>query len=86
MRTAFFLVKNRRFNMPYSMVGLKEIKNEECSICLSSLDENTVKLDCCTHMYHENCIRDSLKINRLCPLCRKNVDNIDDINDCCVCS
>lgn len=84
MRTAFFLVKNRRFDMPYSVVGIKYINEEDCSICLSLLDENTVELDCCGHMYHEKCIKDSLKVSRLCPLCRRNVDNIE--SDCCVCS
>jgi hypothetical protein len=81
MKTAFFLIKNRRFDMPYSSVKTKY--REECSICLSSLEENIVELDCCGHMYHEKCIRDSLRVSRLCPLCRRNVDNIE--NDCCVC-
>lgn len=83
IRTAFFIVKNRRFDIPYSYIcrDIKDIIKDECCICLCQLDDNTVELDCCGHMFHEKCIRESLKINRLCPLCRRNVD---DIKDCCI--
>lgn len=82
MKTAFFIVNNIKENKPYTYYKKENKENSECSICLSLLDMNLVKLDCCDHIYHEECIRNSLKVSRLCPLCRRNVDNIE---NCCVC-
>lgn len=85
LKTTFFLIKNRRFDMPYSYVSYFECESIECSICLDKLDKkNTVSLDNCNHMYHDKCIREWLKKSRLCPLCRSNVD-ISEISSECKC-
>nr|QBK87194.1 MAG: putative RING finger E3 ubiquitin ligase [Marseillevirus LCMAC201] len=42
---------------------------EDCSICLSCLDNNIYALKC-THEYHKKCISKWLKDHDTCPLCR----------------
>ena len=42
---------------------------ENCCVCLEHIEENAKKL-VCSHTFHENCIRQWLKIKRNCPLCR----------------
>ena len=80
----FFLIRNRRFDMPYYITNSENSENSECSICLEKLDSNCVSLYSCEHIYHESCIREWLKKNRICPLCRCSVD---DMNECgmCIC-
>tara|TARA_B100000745_G_scaffold294334_1_gene237217 strand:+ start:1656 stop:1925 length:270 start_codon:yes stop_codon:yes gene_type:complete len=42
----------------------------ECVICLENMINNeTVTLTECFHMYHKKCIDDWLKISNICPLC-----------------
>jgi len=46
-----------------------------CSICLEILEEdnNLAKCPNCKNAFHDNCIKNWLKINRTCALCRNNV-------------
>ncbi len=77
-KTTFYIIKNRRYDVPYHFINLdEEVKKLECSVCLEYYNENTVKLYVCGHIYHEKCIRNSLKMSRLCPLCRTNVDEVN---------
>lgn len=78
-KTTFYVIKNRRFDMPYYIFNTKDIQLE-CSICLEKMekDNDIVALDICDHIYHEKCIREWLSKSRICPLCRSNVDD----NDC----
>lgn len=71
---------------PYYLVPSYEVKNEECSICLSLFSEKKcVEMKRCNHMYHQDCIEQSLKRNQFCPLCRKDVyENDSTIKDCCI--
>ncbi len=46
--------------------------NDECSICLESLDNGTISiLSTCCHKYHEKCINEwfNLKSIKKCPEC-----------------
>jgi hypothetical protein len=47
---------------------------DECPVCLEKYNENEelIELDC-HHYYHEKCIKDWLKKNRNCPICREGV-------------
>ena len=45
-----------------------------CSICQEK-QLNTIKIDC-NHHFCEECIKEYLKINRQCPICRNKIDNI----------
>ena len=53
--------------------------SENCSICLSNLSKDKLKLDC-GHTFHEACISEyfitCIKNNQdaTCPLCRKVID------------
>jgi hypothetical protein len=81
----FYIIKNKRFDIPYSHkkdISYNGSECNECSICLEKMIYDVVEIDNCKHTFHEKCIRESLKINRLCPLCRKNVD---ETNCGCVC-
>ena len=51
---------------------------EICSICLENLkykNKNLAKLCTCSHIFHTDCIEESLKkCGEICPLCRKGVN------------
>lgn len=49
---------------------------EECSICYNDEKENEVIL-CCGHSFCEECIKSWEKINKTCPLCRKDIKKIN---------
>lgn len=44
---------------------------EDCVICQENMEENIVKLNNCSHKFHENCIVDWLIRKRDCPICRE---------------
>ena len=49
----------------------EEYINDECSICLDKFQKkNIVNRLPCRHIFHYNCLRDWLKDNNTCPLCR----------------
>lgn len=44
---------------------------EECSICLEKFKKKEKKIIIkCSHEFHKNCIKEWLKNNNTCPLCR----------------
>ena len=49
-----------------------------CSVCIDNFDtteKDVVKLKNCNHIFHKECIDKWIKINRTCPVCRKDVVN-----------
>lgn len=44
-------------------------KKMECAICLSNSPKNMRMLRC-KHSFHNNCIKEWMKKEPLCPLCR----------------
>ena len=48
--------------------------DEECSICFEKLKGscNLVKLKLCPHVFHQECLREALRFDPKCPVCRKN--------------
>lgn len=46
-----------------------------CGVCLSEYEmgESLKILPLCSHYFHQNCIEKWLSINKVCPICRKNV-------------
>ena len=83
-KTAFFIIANKNKD-PYEDYERYE-NNAECSICLDNLDslKKCIKLKVCNHIFHEVCIKEYFLFKRICPLCRKDVDN-NDISSC-ICS
>ena len=63
---------------------LPEVKCQEtgkaCSICLTDfeLDETCLQLPKCGHLFHGECVKTWLKINKVCPTCRKDVEDEND--------
>lgn len=53
----------------------------ECSICLESLKELTVKEMPCKHRFHGDCLDKWLGIQGSCPLCRFQMDSETKSND-----
>ena len=50
---------------------------EECVICAEQYVENepVIYLNCGNqHIFHETCIKNWLKINAVCPMCRKPIE------------
>jgi len=56
----------------YATIDSEGGVDEDCTICLEKMEETVVKLNNCSHMYHEGCILDWLVRKRECPLCRQN--------------
>lgn len=49
---------------------------EQCVICrVEYEEEDTILTLPCKHRYHSDCIKDWLKINKICPVCSKEVSN-----------
>ena len=49
-------------------------KNQECSICLSKVNKPVCKTSC-GHTFHITCLKEWLKTNVTCPLCRKTLND-----------
>lgn len=45
----------------------------DCVICLDTKSDISVK--CCKSNYHTTCLEKWLKINNICPICRKHIKN-----------
>ena len=58
----------------YLMNNQIEGGTEECSICLSPLNESISVILPCNHKYHSECIIDWFKKEVNCPLCRCDID------------
>jgi len=58
------------------------ISTTQCSICFEEYTENQKisKLPC-GHFYHQYCIEKWLKRSRLCPYCRQEISNANDLHD-----
>lgn len=54
------------------------INNQECSICVEPLNNDTAIKLTCNHMFHKRCLEEWLKKgkNKDCPLCRMKVIDI----------
>lgn len=63
-----------------TLARLPEIKCAEtgkaCSICLTDfeLNEKCCQLPKCQHIFHSECVKTWLKVNRVCPVCRTEVE------------
>lgn len=68
----------------------KKEKNNECSICYSSIEKKMVSCKKCIHVHCINCFVKNLKVNKgimKCPTCRHTVSNCripDDVIDICI--
>ena len=51
------------------------MSENECSICLEDIHKNEEKILMCNHKFHKKCINKWTKINNICPLCRKIINN-----------
>ncbi|CAD8055513.1 unnamed protein product [Paramecium sonneborni] len=53
--------------------GLKN--DQECEICLNIFKtQERVRITYCTHIFHNNCIKQWLNKHKTCPMCRQNLD------------
>jgi len=50
-------------------------KLTECNICLEELkpEDEIIELDGCPHIFHEACAKTWFRINKTCPICKKQV-------------
>lgn len=55
----------REFNLPRST-----IKDKSCPVCLEALEPGMLTRTPCWHIYHEQCLIDSRKVNARCAVCR----------------
>lgn len=50
--------------------------DENCSICLLPLEQQSVQLNKCRHCFHYNCMDKWLDFKLNCPMCRTKVSDI----------
>lgn len=65
--------------LPTIKISPAEFENKiECAICMEDfrLAEEAKKLPC-KHCFHEQCIKEWLKLHGTCPVCRKNLNGED---------
>jgi hypothetical protein len=58
------------------IVGREEAQGATCTICYENFESGggrPLKLPLCSHIYHEDCIKDWLKMRPTCPYCRSDV-------------
>ena len=65
-------------------------ENDDCVLCLLKLNINpedeTLLLPVlsktfpCSHIFHDFCLKGSLKVTKMCPICRTNITNIYNLN------
>lgn len=72
------LVPNSTIGSLETYVYQKEGKEEEddCVVCLGQLQQGelVVKLQFCSHFFHEKCINPWLRQHKTCPICRSKVN------------
>lgn len=72
------LVRNSSIGSLETYVYQKEGKTEEddCVVCLGQLQQGelVVKLQFCSHFFHEKCINPWLQQHKTCPICRSKVN------------
>ena len=65
---------NKIFNKLENKIYSDFDNNNNCSICIETLNENIVSLKC-GHKFHFNCIKEWIYLNNNCPLCRTIIYN-----------
>lgn len=56
-------------------------KNEKCFVCMEEFkqEEELFELTKCSHLFHEECLKEMVKYNPLCAICKKTIDTYEDI-------
>ncbi len=67
-----------KFKIPNTYMIKNSKEDEECTICLNFVMENTnenypIKLFC-NHFFHSKCLQGVLFVNNKCPNCRQSID------------
>lgn len=57
---------------------IKETINiNECSLCLEPMTKKNITIALpCGHIFHTSCIKDALRHNKKCPMCRRVITNV----------
>jgi hypothetical protein len=60
--------------------GIVDKADAQCAICLNNYEEKeSIKFLPCTpkqHHFHNDCINEWLKLNKVCPYCKNPIDNV----------
>jgi len=51
-------------------------RSQDCSICLSEINSIVAKLDCCSHVFCFDCIKEWSNVANECPLCKNRFRKI----------
>ena len=62
-------------DLTYDISDKEKEQFDFCSICLDEKKESLVKLNC-NHIYHKDCIKDWLRRELSCPICRCNITSV----------
>lgn len=72
----FYINKNINRALKISKVEKVKINGKkECCICLDAGSSKFMKLNC-EHLFHEKCIKQWIRQNNSCPICRNTVITI----------
>ena len=60
--------KSIKFN---NIQQLMERINDNCGICMDTLNENNISILQCTHVFHTECVEQWLQTRNVCPKCKQ---------------
>lgn len=66
----FLIINIKHYPVITNLEKVRNVPEEDCSICLEELKKDVCVKTLCSHIYHEKCIRVSLENSNKCPLCR----------------
>ncbi|PVU94079.1 hypothetical protein BB561_002821 [Smittium simulii] len=71
---SIFKSTSSKSSSPLPVLKLEYKDDCLCSICLSDYEDgDSLRLLLCNHHFHSECLDQWLKVNRICPLCKKDV-------------
>jgi hypothetical protein len=60
--------------VPNKVINIETSEDDTCSICLNHFKKNGSFLSNCHHIFHKPCLKEWVKHNKSCPLCRKSIN------------
>jgi hypothetical protein len=68
----FLIICIKHYPLRVNLEKVRNVPDEDCSICLDELKSDSCVKTPCSHIYHEKCIKVSLENSNKCPLCRND--------------
>lgn len=78
-KNSYIKLNNKHNNIKYLNYALNCKSVKKCNICFKELSKSNSLITKCGHRFCAYCLLNSLQYKKICPNCRENIDNIEDI-------